>query len=89
MALQWDWTATAAWRAVDVWDSERVLLIDYDGSHPQTLMAQIYETGGILGVFAAQEIKLQARVLAEDRGIRCVILDYKALRGIEPENTLF
>ena len=41
------------------------------------------------GVFAAQEIKPQARVLATDRGIRCVILDYDAMRGIEPENTLF
>ncbi|WJY89558.1 endonuclease NucS [Corynebacterium confusum] len=35
------------------------------------------------GVFAAQEIKPQARTLAEDRGIRCVILDYQDLRGIE------
>jgi RecB family endonuclease NucS len=33
------------------------------------------------GVFAAQEIKPQARVLAEDRGIRCVVLDYEALKG--------
>jgi endonuclease len=35
------------------------------------------------GVFAAQEIKPQARTLAEDRGIRCVVLDYEALRGTE------
>ena len=35
------------------------------------------------GVFAAQEIKPQARTLAEDRGIRCVVLDYAALRGID------
>jgi hypothetical protein len=41
------------------------------------------------GVFAAQEIKPQARVLATDRGIRCVLLDYNTMRGIEPENTLF
>ena len=42
------------------------------------------------GVFAAQEIKPQAKTLAEDRGIRCVTLDYQALRGIEPnELTLF
>ena len=34
------------------------------------------------GVFAAQEIKHQARVLAADRGIRCVVLDYDELRGI-------
>lgn len=37
----------------------------------------------VSGVFAAQEIKPQARVLAEDRGIRCVVLDYDELRGIE------
>ena len=44
----------------------------------------------VAGVFAAQEIKPQARVLAEDRGIRCVVLDYQALRGIErDELTLF
>jgi RecB family endonuclease NucS len=44
----------------------------------------------ITGVFAAQEIKPQARVLAEDRGIRCVVVDYEALRGIvRDEMTLF
>lgn len=37
------------------------------------------------GVFAAQQIKPQARTLAEDRGIRCVTLDYDKLRGIEPD----
>ncbi|MDA8370416.1 MAG: endonuclease NucS [Nocardiopsaceae bacterium] len=39
----------------------------------------------VRGVFAAQEIKPQARVLATDRGISCVTLDYDALRGIEPD----
>ncbi|OCG76446.1 endonuclease NucS [Microbacterium sediminis] len=38
---------------------------------------------GIQGVFAAQEIKPQARVLAEDRGIRCLVLDYDDMKGIE------
>jgi RecB family endonuclease NucS len=37
----------------------------------------------VTGVFAAQEIKPQARTLASDRGIRCVVLDYDALRGID------
>ncbi|AKK08522.1 hypothetical protein CATRI_05310 [Corynebacterium atrinae] len=37
----------------------------------------------VTGVFAAQEIKPQARLLAEDRGIRCVTLDYHSLRGTE------
>ena len=41
------------------------------------------------GIFAAQEIKPQARVLAADRGIRCVTLNYDTMRGVEPENTLF
>ena len=35
------------------------------------------------GVFAAQEIKPQARVLAGDRGIACVTLDYDRLRGTD------
>jgi endonuclease len=44
----------------------------------------------VTGIFAAQEIKPQARVLAEDRGIRCVVLDYNALRGVtRDELTLF
>jgi endonuclease len=44
----------------------------------------------VRGVFAAQEIKLQARTLAEDRGIRCVVLDYDVLRGIDdPSQRLF
>ena len=37
----------------------------------------------VSGVFAAQQIKPQARTLAEDRGIRCLTLDYEALRGTE------
>jgi RecB family endonuclease NucS len=37
----------------------------------------------VRGVFAAQEIKPQARVLAGDRGIECVVLDYDALRGVD------
>ena len=43
----------------------------------------------VRGVLAAQTIKLQARTLAEDRGIRCLVLDYDAMRGIEREGTLF
>jgi endonuclease len=39
----------------------------------------------VQGIFAAQQIKPQARVLATDRGIRCVTLDYDALRGIESD----
>src|SRR5271166_5802258 len=43
----------------------------------------------VTGVLAAQTIRPQARTLAEDRGIRCVVLDYDAMRGIEREDTLF
>ena len=43
----------------------------------------------VQGVFAAQEIKPQARVLAVDRGIRCVTLNYDRMRGMEPDDTLF
>ena len=35
----------------------------------------------VRGILAAQEIRPQARVLAEDRGIRCVTLDYDSMRG--------
>ena len=41
----------------------------------------------VTGVFAAQEIKPQARALAQDRGIRCLLLDYDAMRGIDDPST--
>ncbi len=40
--------------------------------------------GQVWGVLAAQAFTPQARVLAADRGIRCVELDYDELRGLEP-----
>ena len=44
----------------------------------------------VRGVFAAQQIKPQAKVLAAARGIECVEVDYDQLRGAEPANlTLF
>ncbi|HIW29202.1 MAG TPA: endonuclease NucS [Candidatus Luteococcus avicola] len=44
----------------------------------------------VAGVFAAQQIKPQARVLAGDRGISCVTVDYDALRGMDhAEDRLF
>jgi RecB family endonuclease NucS len=39
----------------------------------------------VRGLFAAQEIKPQARVLAAERGITCLVLDYDELRGLEPD----
>jgi hypothetical protein len=44
----------------------------------------------VRGIFAAQEIKPQARTLAQDRDIECVVVDYDVLRGIEdPSLRLF
>ncbi|MBO3744542.1 endonuclease NucS [Streptosporangiaceae bacterium NEAU-GS5] len=67
---------------------------EIDGVEQLTRYLELLNRDPILapvkGIFAAQEIKPQARVLALDRGIDCVTLDYAALRGIEPENpTLF
>ena len=44
----------------------------------------------VRGIFAAQEIKPQARTLATDRGIECVLVNYDELRGIDdPSLRLF
>jgi RecB family endonuclease NucS len=44
----------------------------------------------VRGIFAAQEIRPQARVLAVDRGIDCAVVDYDALRGLDdPSQRLF
>ncbi len=46
--------------------------------------------GAVRGVFAAQQIKPQARVLAGTRGIDCLLVDYDALRGLDNvEDRLF
>ena len=46
--------------------------------------------GPVKGIFAAQQIKPQARTLAEDRGITCVTVDYDELRGLDdPSGRLF
>src|SRR4029079_18409604 len=46
--------------------------------------------GPVRGIYAAQEIKPQARVLATDRGIACALVDYDALRGMDDaEHRLF
>ncbi len=60
---------------------------DIDGVEQLTryleLMNRDPHLAPVAGVFAAQEIKPQARTLAADRGIRCVTLDYDALKGID------
>jgi RecB family endonuclease NucS len=66
---------------------------DIDGVEQLTRYLELMNRDPVLapvqGVFAAQEIKPQARTLAEDRGIRCVVLDYDAMRGMRNLNTLF
>lgn len=48
-----------------------------------TLMNRDPHLAPVTGVFAAQQIRPQARTLAEDRGIRCVVLDYEELKGLD------
>ena len=67
---------------------------DIDGVEQLTRYLELLNRDPLLapvrGIFAAQEIKPQARVLAADRGIECVVLDYDALRGLDDsESRLF
>jgi len=67
---------------------------DIDGVEQLTRYLELLNRDPLLtpvrGIFAAQEIKPQARVLALDRGIDCVTLDYAALRGTDDtESRLF
>ncbi|HEV7948729.1 MAG TPA: endonuclease NucS [Glaciihabitans sp.] len=64
---------------------------DIDGVEQLTryleLMNRDPHLAPVTGVFAAQEIKPQARMLAEDRGIRCLLLDYDAMRGMDDSHS--
>jgi RecB family endonuclease NucS len=65
---------------------------EIDGVEQLTRYLQRVSTvlGDVKGVLAAQSFKPQAKVLAADRGITCVQLDYDALRGLESSTpTLF
>jgi RecB family endonuclease NucS len=67
---------------------------DIDGVEQLTRYLELLNRDPLLapvsGVFAAQEIKPQARTLATDRGIRCLTLDYDAMRGVDdPHARLF
>lgn len=67
---------------------------DIDGVEQLTryleLMNRDPQLAPVRGVFAAQQIKPQARTLATDRGIDCLSVDYDALRGLDhPEDRLF
>ncbi len=60
---------------------------DIDGVEQLTRYLELMNRDPLLapvsGVFAAQEIKPQARTLATDRGIRCLLLDYDEMRGLD------
>ncbi|MFZ2963484.1 MAG: endonuclease NucS [Rhodoglobus sp.] len=64
---------------------------DIDGVEQLTryleLMNRDPRLAPVTGVFAAQEIKPQARTLAQDRGIRCLVLDYDAMRGLDDSHS--
>jgi RecB family endonuclease NucS len=67
---------------------------DIDGVEQLTRYLELLNRDPLLapvrGVFAAQEIKPQARTLALDRGIDCLVLDYDQLRGVDdPSQRLF
>ncbi|MBC6458040.1 endonuclease NucS [Actinomadura sp. HBU206391] len=66
---------------------------DIDGVEQLTRYLELLNRDPLIapvrGIFAAQVIKPQAKVLANDRGIDCVTLDYDTLRGIERDGTLF
>lgn len=65
---------------------------EIDGVEQLTRYLQRVSTvlGEVQGILAAQSFKPQAKVLAADRGILCVQLDYEALRGLESSTpTLF
>jgi RecB family endonuclease NucS len=67
---------------------------DIDGVEQLTRYLELLNRDPLLapvrGIFAAQEIKPQARVLATDRGIACAVVDYDALRGLDdPTDRLF
>ncbi len=60
---------------------------EIDGVEQLTRYLELLNRDPILapvsGVFAAQSIKPQAKTLANDRGIRCLTLDYDVLRGTD------
>lgn len=67
---------------------------DIDGVEQLTRYLELLNRDPLLapvrGIFAAQQIKPQARTLAQDRGIDCVTLDYDAMRGVDDvESRLF
>ena len=63
---------------------------DIDGVEQLTRYLELLNRDPLLkpvrGIYAAQEIRPQARILATDRGITCATVDYNALRGLDDPN---
>ena len=92
-----DEDGTAEWvvTSTKTGDSLRILLeeVHSDSSHELGVDPGLVKDGvekhlqellaPVRGIFAAQAIKPQARVLATDRGISCAVVDYDALRGMD------
>ena len=86
--------ASSAIRAAKHWAVEVKRVAGLDAVEQLTRYVELLNRDPLLapvgGILAAQTIKPQARTLAEDRGLRCVVLDYHALRGLDPTTpTLF
>lgn len=78
------------WVAVEIKRVATIDAVEQLTRYLERIAADPSFTADCRGVLAAQQIKPQARVLAEARGIDCVELDIAVLRGErEPELTLF
>ncbi|MDO4254244.1 MAG: endonuclease NucS [Kocuria sp.] len=64
---------------------------DIDGVEQLTRYLELLNRDPLLapvrGIFAAQQIKPQAKVLAADRGIACLTLDYDAMRDVDDKDS--
>lgn len=78
------------WVAVEIKRVATIDAVEQLTRYLERLAADPSFTEDCRGVLAAQQIKPQARVLAESRGIACVEVDIEVLRGErEPDLTLF
>jgi len=78
------------WVAVEIKRVATIDAVEQLTRYLERIAADPSFTSGCRGVLAAQQIKPQARVLAESRGIACVEVDIAVLRGErEPDLTLF
>ena len=80
-------TSRASVHVLDRARADSIARGDIDGVEQLTRYLELLNRdprlGPVAGIFAAQEIAPQARTLAADRGIRCLLLDYDAMRGLD------